>query len=76
MEQVLINISDVSAGVNLKAYLEKQKGIEFKVFSDLETRKSRQITEIMALSDAAQIDSSAIEWENAKKIIRSKYLIS
>lgn len=76
MEQVLINISDVSAGVNIKAYLEKQKGIEFKVFSDLETRKSRQITEIMALSDAAQIDSSAVEWENAKKIIRSKYLIS
>lgn len=76
MEQVLINISDVSAGINLKAFLEKQKGIEFKVFSDLETRKSRQISEIMALSDSAQNENTGNDRENAKKTIRSKYLNS
>jgi hypothetical protein len=72
MEQVLINISDKKSGNNLKAYLEKQNGLEFKFFADLKTRKFNQIREIMALSDAAQNENSGIEWEDVKQIIRSK----
>ena len=72
MEHLLVDISDPAVGLQVKSFLKSQKGVQFKsVFEGDKLTEDERDQRIMGASDAVHAGEQGINWEDAKRLIRS-----